>query len=367
MYLLMKFAYFTDWAMMGMVACGALLLSKLVVVSGSEPLEPALLALSIGMLMRSRGAARPACEAGSSRAERTLVAGIALTGAELNLVRLVEDGAAILAVIVVTMLAGFAAIHALGRMFRLPRALALLLSVGTTICGGTAIAIVAPILRAPEDETSYAIGTISLWSLAAILIYPLVAHRLGIADVAFGVFAGTAIHSTPQVVGAGFIYSEVAGQTATAVKLVRSCFIAPVVLALAVSPASRPPAADSPAALSEGRAPSDARAQLLRASRVTSLWRIFPWFLFGFFVLAGASSLGLIHGAAAAWMGAAGELLMLIGMAGVGLNTNLGGLVIDRSRERPCRMGLRPLAVGLLGSLVVALVSGSMIRLVLAE
>jgi uncharacterized membrane protein YadS len=156
-----------------------------------------------------------------------------------------------------------------------------------------------------------------------------------VADVAFGVFAGTAIQSTPQVVGAGFIYSELAGHTATAVKLVRSCFIVPVVLALASSEAPR---------------------QLLAARRGASLWRMFPWILFGFCALVGISSLGLLEGAVAAWMGAAGKQLMLIGMAGVGLNTNLSGLR---------RIGVRPLLVGLLGAISVALVSAGMISLMM--
>jgi uncharacterized integral membrane protein (TIGR00698 family) len=320
---------------MAMVAACALLVSKLVVVAGNEPLEPALLAISLGMLVRSRGHIPAACEAGLARSEHVLSAGIVLMGVELQFARLIEQGFAILVVIVVTMLAGIACIYALGRVFRLPRALALLLSVGTTICGGTAIAIVAPMLRAPEDETSYAIGTISLWGLSAILIYPLAAHQLGVPDVAFGVFAGTAIHSTPQVVGAGFIYSELAGHTATAVKLVRSCFIAPVVLALALAEAPR---------------------QRLASGRVPSLGRIFPWFLFGFFLLAALGNLGLLHGSVAAWMGAAGKQLLLMGMAGVGLNTNLGALR---------RIGLRPLVVGLLGSIVVAAVSAGAIGLLM--
>jgi uncharacterized integral membrane protein (TIGR00698 family) len=327
----MRSSYVSGWVLMAMVAVAALLVSKLVVVAGKEPLEPALLAISIGMLVRSRGGIPAACEVGLARSEHVLSAGIVLMGAELHFARLVEQGGAIVAVIVTTMLAGIAGIYALGRVFRLPKKLALLLSVGTTICGGTAIAIVAPIVRAPEDETSYAIGTISLWGLTAILIYPLIAHQLEVRDVAFGVFAGTAIHSTPQVVGAGFLYSELAGHIATAVKLIRNCFIAPVVLALVLAEAPR---------------------QLPTAGGARSLRRIFPWFLSGFFVVAVLGNLGLLHGSVAAWMGAGGKQLLLIGMAGVGLNTNLGALR---------RIGLRPLVVGLLGSIVVAAVSAGTI------
>lgn len=326
---------------MTVIALCSLFISKLVTVGGKEPLEPAIVAILIGMLLRARCSVPLSCETGVKKSEHVLIAGIVLMGAELDFMRLLEQGAAILTVIVATMLAGIAAIYGLGRLLRLPRALALLLSVGTTICGGTAIAIVAPILRAPEDETSYAIGTISLWGLAAILIYPLAAQHLGVSEVNFGVFAGTAIHSTPQVVGAGFIYSEVAGHTATAVKLVRNCFIAPLVLAIALS----------------SRHAATATAGVAGAS-TPSLRAVFPWFLFGFFFLAGLNSAGWVNGELAAVLGKGGKQFMLIGMAGVGLNTNLRALRV---------IGLRPLLVGLIGSLVVALVSSSMISALMGQ
>jgi len=340
----MKSAYVSGWLLMTAIALCATLVSTLVVVGGKEPLEPAIIAILLGVLLRNRGGVPRDCEAGVKKSEHLLMFGIVLMGAELHFARLIQQGFAILVVIVVTMLAGIASIYGVGRLLRLPRALALLLSVGTTICGGTAIAIVAPILRAPEDETSYAIGTISLWGLAAILIYPLVAHRLGVSDVVFGVFAGTAIHSTPQVVGAGYIYSELAGHTATAVKLVRNCFIAPVVLAVALSEAPR-------------RLPSDGLANgNLAEGGAPSVRKAFPWFLFGFFFLAALNSAELLDAGAAALIGRAGKLLMLVGMAGVGLNTNLGAFRA---------IGLKPLAVGLIGSLVVAVVSATMIAAVL--
>ena len=329
----MKSAYLGGWIMMAAIASCALLISKLVVVGHKEPLEPAIIAILIGIMLRARGRVPSACELGVKKSEHLLMAGIVLMGAELHFARLVQQGSAILIVIIVTMGAGIVSIYGVGRLLRLPRALALLLSVGTTICGGTAIAIVAPILRAPEDETSYAIGTISLWGLAAILLYPVIAHRLGVSDVVFGVFAGTAIHSTPQVVGAGFVYSELAGHTATAVKLVRNCFIAPVVLAVALSEAPRQAVAGS-------------------VSAPATLRKAFPWFLFGFFILAGMNSAGWLDSGAASLMAQSGKFLMLVGMAGVGLNTNLGAFRV---------IGLRPLAVGLIGSLVVALVSATMI------
>lgn len=318
--------------LMSAVAFCSLTLSHLVVIGGKNPIEAVLVAIVIGMVIRHQRWVPSVCERGLKLSDHLLAAGIVLMGAELDLTSIIDQGASLLCVIVVTMASGIAAIYGLGRLFRLPRALALLLSVGTTICGGTAIAIVAPLLRAPEDETSYAIGTVSLWGLAALVLYPLVARELGVSDVVFGIFAGTAIHSTPQVIGAGYIYSELAGHTATTVKLVRNCFIAPVVATIALSESQR----------GEGQ-------------RVP-LTKVFPWFLFGFFVLAGLQTAGLLSEGVAALGGQAGKQLLLIGMAGIGLNTRLGTLKV---------IGMKPLLVGLLGSVLVALVSAGMIASVL--
>ena len=101
------------------------------------------------------------------------------------------------------------------------------------ISDDTNLAVTSPIIEAKEEETSYAIGTIALWGLIALIFYPKVGQLLSVTDINFGIFAGTAIHSTPQVVGAGFMYSDLAGKTATAVKLVRNIFIVPVAFLLA--------------------------------------------------------------------------------------------------------------------------------------
>jgi uncharacterized integral membrane protein (TIGR00698 family) len=321
--------------LMAAVAFYSLMLSRFITIGGKHPVEPVLVAILIGMLMRQSGWVPSVCEPGLKLSEQLLAAGIVLMGAELDLARLLAQGVPLLLVIVVTMATGIATIYGLGRLFQLPRPLALLLSVGTTICGGTAIAMVAPLVDAPEDETSYAIGTISLWGLAGLLIYPLVARELGVSDVLFGVFAGTAIHSTPQVVGAGYMYSEVAGHTATTVKLIRNCFIAPVVATIALSESQRHP----------------------ERNGNLSLRKAFPWFLFGFFLVAGLQSAGLLSPRVAAVFGQTGKEFLLIGMAGIGLNTRLGTLRV---------IGVKPLLVGLLGTLLVAAVSASMIATLLS-
>lgn len=236
------------------------------------------------------------------------------------------------------MKSSFFVIFILGKIFKLPAALALLLSVGTTICGGTAIAITAPLIKAKEEETSYAIGTIALWGLIAILLYPQIAHLWGVPDISFGVFAGTAIHSTPQVVGAGFIFSDIAGKTATAIKLVRNCFMVPLAFFIAIWYAKNILAKTK----SEG-----ASIQIARA---------FPWFLFGYFLMAGLNTRGYFSPEGVKTFAASGKFLILLGLSGIGLNTAFSSFK---------KVGLKPLIVGFLGSLFVAACSIAMITFLL--
>jgi uncharacterized integral membrane protein (TIGR00698 family) len=327
------------WVLMIAVAVASLVLQNQITAGGKHPLEATALAVVIGVLARNLNLVPRAFHAGIRTFEKFLIGGIILIGATLNFGDFRSQGPRMLSIILVTMLVSYAVIYALGRLFKLPWTLSTLLAVGTTICGGSAIAITAPLIKAREEETSYAIGTITLWGLMAILVYPKVAQLVGATDIRFGVFAGTAIHSTPQVVGAGFIFSDLAGKTATAIKLVRNCFMAPLAFILAAwaAKASRSqPGADG--------------------VRRVSLAKAFPWFLFGYFLMAGLNTAGYFSKTGLDGLAWAGRFLITVSMAGIGLNTTFGAFR---------KVGLKPLVVGLLGAVVVAGVSLGMIALML--
>lgn len=105
-----------------------------------------------------------------------------------------------------------------------------LIGAGTAICGGSAIAAVAPIIEADEDDLTYAISTIFIYNLLALVLFPILARVFGLSDIAYGVFAGTAINDTSSVVAAGYQFSPLAGDTATLVKMVRTLMIVPTSL-----------------------------------------------------------------------------------------------------------------------------------------
>jgi uncharacterized integral membrane protein (TIGR00698 family) len=337
-----KKEYLPGWLMMLVVAAISYHLSRLVVMGGKNPLEAPVVAIVLGILITNLGLLPKACAAGVKAFENPLIWGIVLIGAGLDFRNIAAEGLQMMGVIVVTMLIGFFAIYYLAKAFGLPQKLSILLSVGTTICGGSAIAVTSPLIKAKEEETSYAIGTIGLWGLLAIILYPklfqLFQHP-GM-DQIFGVFAGTAIHSTPQVVGAGFIFSEVAGKTATAVKLVRNTFIAPVAFMVAMWYSwyvSRKAATGATGAAAE-QAQAEAREQV-------NWVKAFPWFLFGYFVMVALRTYGFFTELGIDVFNQTGRFLILLGMAGIGLNTKFSAFK---------GIGVKPLVVGFIGAIIVA-------------
>lgn len=337
-----KAEFLPGWLVMLIIAIVSALVSGLIVVGGAHPLEPAVVAILLGIVLCNSRLLPAATAAGIKAFETPLICGIVLIGAGLNVADVLGQGWAILGVILGTMVVGFWTIYFLAQAFGLSQRLSLLLSVGTTICGGSAIAVTAPLIEAREEETSYAIGTIALWGVVAMMLYPqLFALIAPGADTAFGVFAGTAVQSTPQAVGAGFIFSELAGDIATAVKLVRNTFIGPLALVIALWYTC------------SVRRRCDAESEEAQARRVNWL-RGFPWFLFGYFAMVALRSYGFFTDIAIDSFTSWGKFLILVGMAGIGLNTRFSAFR---------GIGARPLVVGFIGAVILAGAALGLMRL----
>lgn len=119
----------------------------------------------------------------------------------------------------------------LGKRLLMDRKTAYLISAGTAICGGSAIAAVAPVVKADDSEMSMSLGTIFILNAIALFIFPPIGHWLGLTQEQFGMWAAIAIHDTSSVVGAGAAYGERALEVATMVKLTRALWIIPVTIA----------------------------------------------------------------------------------------------------------------------------------------
>jgi len=190
-----------------------------------------------------------------------------------------------------------------------------LISAGTAICGGSAIAAVGSVVGALEGEMTVAMGAVFVLNAVALFVFPLLGHALGLTQTQFGTWAGVAIHDVSSVVGAASRYGPVALQTATAVKLSRALWIIPVSLAAAF-------------AFRRAAAPGQA------AGRIQ-----IPWFI-GLFVLASVARTFLPPVAALAPMVTHG--------ATVGLTVTLFLIGAGLSRPMLSSVGWKPLAQGVL-------------------
>jgi uncharacterized integral membrane protein (TIGR00698 family) len=209
------------------VAVFAALLIFCVTPWASPPIALALglaLALTLGHPFASR----------NSKATKLLLqTSVVLLGFGMNLQKVVEAGRTgfifTIVTIVGTLLLGFL----LGRAMKISRTTSHLISSGTAICGGSAIAAVGPVVNASDEEMSVALGTVFVLNSIALFIFPMIGHRLGMTQPQFGVWAAIAIHDTSSVVGAAAKYGADALQIATTVKLTRALWIVPVTLATA--------------------------------------------------------------------------------------------------------------------------------------
>ncbi|HEX3067104.1 MAG TPA: putative sulfate exporter family transporter, partial [Thermoanaerobaculia bacterium] len=158
---------------------------------------------------------------------------VVLLGFGMNLQKVIEAGRTgilfTIVTIVGTLLLGFL----LGRAMGISRTTAHLISSGTAICGGSAIAAVGPVVNANDEEMSVALGTVFILNSIALFAFPMIGHRLGLTQSQFGVWAAIAIHDTSSVVGAAAKYGAEALQIATTVKLTRALWIVPLTLGTA--------------------------------------------------------------------------------------------------------------------------------------
>jgi len=262
-------------------------------------------------------------------------------GFGLSLSQVAKTGLESLSVTLVTMTVAFLAAWLLGRWLGVHDKLKILIGVGTAICGGSAIAAVTPIIRPDDHDTAFAISTIFLFNLVAVLLFPLLGHLMHLSDLGFGLWAGTAINDTSSVVAAGYSFSKTAGDYATIVKLTRATLIIPVCLVLAFVVAAR-----------------EKRKHALAGSvGHFSLASIFPWFILWFLVASALRTAGLIPAAIQPAIHTLAEFLIIVALTAIGLSANL---------RKMAASGARPILLGL-GVWVAVAVSSLLVQLVIGQ
>jgi uncharacterized integral membrane protein (TIGR00698 family) len=263
-------------------------------------------------------------------------------GFGLSLTQVAKTGLESLSVTMITMTTAFVTAFVLGRLLKVHNKLQVLIGVGTAICGGSAIAAVTPIIKPDDHDTAFAISTIFLFNVVAVLLFPLLGHMLHLSDLGFGLWAGTAINDTSSVVAAGYSYSTAAGDYATIVKLTRATLIIPICLVLAIIVAVR-----------EKRA-----AKQAGTSSDFSLRRIFPWFILWFLVASAVRTAGYVPVAIQPTIHLAAEFMIIVALTAIGLSANLRKMAATGAR--PILLGLGVWAAVSISSLLVQLVIGQL-------
>jgi uncharacterized integral membrane protein (TIGR00698 family) len=240
---------------------------------------------------------------------------VVLLGTQLSLAEAAQAGLASLPVMLGTLAICLAAAYGYGRLLGVPGDLRTLIGAGTGICGASAIAAVSPVIGAASADVAYAISTIFVFNIAAVIAFPVIGHAIGMSQQAFGLFAGTAVNDTSSVVATATTYGQAAAGHAVVVKLVRTLMIIPVCVGLAA------------------RGERSSRMSPRRAARLV------PWFLIGFVAAAGINSAGVIPAAAHGPVGHASAFLVAVALSAIGLSTDVAALR---------RAGARPLLLGAL-------------------
>lgn len=267
------------------------------------------IALFIGMIINHFWKPNDTFSAGLKfTSKKILKFAIILLGASLNIKIVLEVGKMSLCVMAFTLLTCFGVGYFVGRALKINWKLSNLISAGTGICGGSAIAAIAPVIDADDSDIAYAMSATFLFDMAMIVLFPIMGQAMGLSDMAYGLWAGTAVNDTSSVVAAGYAFSEAAGDFATMVKLTRTLSIIPTVIAFALINARIK------------RKAAGAGGEAVKAK--LGLTKIIPWFILGFLALAVINSFGVIPQAVSSGMKDVSKFLMVSALAAIGLNTS---------------------------------------------
>ncbi|MBC6980970.1 YeiH family protein [Caulobacter sp. 17J80-11] len=272
---------------------------------GRAWIEGLVLAILIGTAVRTAWKPGAAWSAGVGFSAKTLLEiAVALLGAGLSAAALLAAGpgllAGIAAVVVIALVGGYG----LGRTLGLPRRTAALVATGNAICGNSAIAAVAPVIKAEPEEVGSAIAFTAVLGVIVVLALPLLVPALHLSQLQYGTIAGLTVYAVPQVLAATAPVGPLALQVGTLVKLARVLMLGPVVVGFS---------------LLQNRRAAAAGETLARPP----LHKLVPWFVVAFLLLAVLNSLGAIPHALATPMASTAKLLTVVSMAALGLGVDV--------------------------------------------
>lgn len=305
-------------ALAAVIAAAAMGLREL---PGMGTVSPLILAIVIGIGLRNLFGLPAVLVPGiKASLKRVLRAGIVLLGLHLTVAQVIAVGGPGLLMVTATLAATFVFTLWLGRVLGVDRPLTELMATGTSVCGASAVLAANTVSEGSDEDVAYAVAAVTVFGSIAMLTYPWLGQMMGLEDIAYGLWTGATVHEVAQVVAAGFQGGDEAGELATVVKLSRVALLAPVVIVLGIMAARRH------GETKKGKAPT-------------------PWFVGGFLLMIGINSAGILPAAIHAPLVDATPFLLAMGMAAMGLETDV---------RRLAAKGLRPLALGAGSTLFIA-------------
>lgn len=323
-----------------------------------SPVSAIMMAIILGIIMKNAIGVPKRCQSGVSFGLKKLLRfGIILMGIRLSIFSVLKIGILSTGIVIVAIATGIFVTLLVTRRLRLAARLGTLIGIGTGICGASAIVAMGPAIEAKEEEITYAVGTITIFGVVVMFIYPYVSHLiLSMSHVESGIFMGTSIHETAQVAGAGLMYDQLwirgkglinptGADVAIVTKLVRNAFMAVAIPLLSYLYIRK--------------------NQGTSGKRVSAL-SLFPFFILGFIAMAIIRSVGDYFvlnksvGSVETWNYLTSLIkhwsgyFLAVAMAGVGLGTDIGKLR---------QLGAKPFYVGLFAALSVGVVSVILIKI----
>lgn len=298
------------------IALPAWLLGQRFEVVGG-PVFAILIGMVIALFWRDQGRARAGI---TYTSKKILQLAVVLLGFGMNLKSVLEVGGQSLPIILSTIATSLIVAYALYRLLHMDANISTLIGVGSSICGGSAIAATAPVIGADDEEIAQAISVIFLFNVLAALIFPTLGGVLGLSNEGFGLFAGTAVNDTSSVTAAAAAWDGMHPgantlDAAAIVKMTRTLAIIPITLVLALR--------------RTGRAAGGVQVDLKK---------IFPWFVLLFLLASVVTTVLPIPAAVTAGLKTASKFFIVMAMGAIGLNTDLVKLV--RTGAKPILMGL---------------------------
>ncbi|MGA7749966.1 MAG: putative sulfate exporter family transporter [Gallionella sp.] len=240
--------------------------------------------------------------------------GIVLLGADVMFSDVLKIGGTSLLLICTVIAIAFVVAHASGRLFGIPLRLATLIAGGTAICGGSAIAALTPVIKASDEDLSFAIAMNTLLGTINVFLLPLIGHYFGLSNAVFGLWAGTAVNDTAQVLATGQAYSPVSGDIATIIKLTRNALMVGIIPMVAFVYINY----------------IGGQVGGKNTPFLTRVKQSIPGFVLGFLVTATLNSIGLFNWMTSfsgmdisGYINQVARWSLLIALAGIGLGTDL--------------------------------------------